>query len=157
MEETYLKCISLCSYDEINSAASYNDVNRKIIKIISKLEDYELNDLRIYIYKKKVEYENSKETSFSSHLPYILLIPGTFASYLGSVVSQLHGEIWGFAVIIGYMVSCGIVILTSNNKLMKKHTNRIRSHLLLEKMIDDEIIKRKNIKMSSIPFLKKYF
>lgn len=149
MEQIYDRIIQLCVYDDINTVASFNDIAKKITKIVNKLDDTELSDLRLHVYKKKVEYQNSKEMTFSSHFPFILILPSVFSGYLGTIFLETNGILAGLGIMIVYALICGFVIIRANNKLIREHTNRIESHVFLEKIIDEEIKNRDKQKENS--------
>lgn len=146
MEQIYDRIIQLCVYNDINTASSFNDIAKKITKIINKLDDTELSDLRLYVYKKKVEYKNSKEMTFSSYLPFVLILPSVFSEYLGTIFLETKGILSGLGIMMIYALICGFVIIRANNKLIREHINRIESHVFLEKIIDEEI---KNTRIAS--------
>ncbi|RHQ20251.1 hypothetical protein DWZ13_08800 [Coprobacillus sp. AF29-3BH] len=95
--------------------------------------------MRLYTYQQRISKTKFKELSFSIFLPIILIIPGTLIGCLQKFFSNFSALL----VTAIYLFFAGIVIVSYAICWMHVHTDRIESNLFLEKIIDDELEKRK--------------
>lgn len=142
MEQVYSKIIKICSYKKITDANDYKYTKEEILSVIKNIDNKDLKNLRLLVYKKRVECQTANELTFSSHLPFVLIFPSVLAGYLGSYLIGSFGVIGSFILMVAYIFVCAYFIIHRNNELMEEHKNKIQSHLFLEKILDDEILSR---------------
>lgn len=146
MEKIYSKLIGEILYDKINCVSDFDLTRKQIRNVLTTLELFELNNLKFYTYRKRIELEKKKETCFTSSLPFVLIVPSVFAGYLSSIFSSKHNFIDGFVVACFYLLISAFLIIPVNDYLMNKYTNGIKEHLFLEQIINDEIKIRNTFK-----------
>ena len=139
MKLIYSKLIKKVSYKKINCIVDFEYARKEVNEILNGLEFDDLKNLRLYTYKQRIDKTKYKELSFVIFLPVILIIPGTLTGCL----QIFFPKCIVFFVTIGYLLFACIIIVSYAIHWMHTHTDRIESNLFLEKIIDDELEKRK--------------
>ena len=139
MKLIYSELIEKVLYKKINCVVDFEYARKGVNEILSGLKFDDLKNLRLYTYQQRISKTKFKELSFSIFLPVILIIPGTLIGCLQKFFSNFSALL----VTVIYLFFAGIVIVSYAICWMHVHTDRIESNLFLEKIIDDELEKRK--------------
>lgn len=128
MERIYLILMSICSYDKIKNIDDYNFVKHNAHNMIKELDEIQLYNLKLYVYRKRIGCEEDKEKTFSSHFPIASI-------FMGGLIG-CFGNLWQVLVFGIIMI---IFLVNRNNQHMEKHFDTIQSHKILEKILDEEL------------------